>query len=189
MKADIKIWILTGDKQETAINIGEFQLSSRSCVSRSLPVSPYAVCILFPASADVTHATFPHLPFLQFLRLSSLTLWCGSYDLPKQRSVVSLGFKQLAGQEQSQTERALWPPSSSALNQAFVLSSCRARLCGSDTGVLLQISLTATPISTSTVWGGEKKKQRKCVNNQLVCDSWYKVTFVKTKRKKKIDFK
>lgn len=25
MKADIKIWILTGDKQETAINIGEQQ--------------------------------------------------------------------------------------------------------------------------------------------------------------------
>lgn len=25
MKADIKIWILTGDKQETAINIGENQ--------------------------------------------------------------------------------------------------------------------------------------------------------------------
>ena len=25
MKADIKIWILTGDKQETAINIGKLQ--------------------------------------------------------------------------------------------------------------------------------------------------------------------
>lgn len=25
MKADIKIWILTGDKQETAINIGEWE--------------------------------------------------------------------------------------------------------------------------------------------------------------------
>lgn len=24
MKADIKIWVLTGDKQETAINIGEY---------------------------------------------------------------------------------------------------------------------------------------------------------------------
>lgn len=26
MRADIKIWVLTGDKQETAINIGEIQL-------------------------------------------------------------------------------------------------------------------------------------------------------------------
>lgn len=26
MKADIKIWILTGDKQETAINIGELNV-------------------------------------------------------------------------------------------------------------------------------------------------------------------
>lgn len=26
MRADIKIWVLTGDKQETAINIGEIHL-------------------------------------------------------------------------------------------------------------------------------------------------------------------
>lgn len=27
MKADIKIWILTGDKQETAINIGKIMIN------------------------------------------------------------------------------------------------------------------------------------------------------------------
>ena len=30
-KADIKIWVLTGDKQETAINIGNYLNSSFSC--------------------------------------------------------------------------------------------------------------------------------------------------------------
>lgn len=30
MKADIKIWVLTGDKQETAINIGEKTLQLHS---------------------------------------------------------------------------------------------------------------------------------------------------------------
>lgn len=28
MRADIKIWVLTGDKQETAINIGERRLNN-----------------------------------------------------------------------------------------------------------------------------------------------------------------
>lgn len=28
MRADIKIWVLTGDKQETAINIGEICLNN-----------------------------------------------------------------------------------------------------------------------------------------------------------------
>lgn len=28
MRADIKIWVLTGDKQETAINIGEGRLNN-----------------------------------------------------------------------------------------------------------------------------------------------------------------
>lgn len=31
MKADIKIWILTGDKQETAINIGNSPNSNLNC--------------------------------------------------------------------------------------------------------------------------------------------------------------
>lgn len=34
MRADIKIWVLTGDKQETAINIGERKASKSNTIDK-----------------------------------------------------------------------------------------------------------------------------------------------------------
>lgn len=62
MKADIKIWILTGDKQETAINIGENQEFSvlltwrlESASSNLSAVSLRTLPLCFPSEAWYEH--------------------------------------------------------------------------------------------------------------------------------------
>ena len=68
IKADIKVWLLTGDKQETAINIG---------YSSQLIVHGTSLIVLNDSSLDVRTLTYIASAPYSILMMKALSIFCG----------------------------------------------------------------------------------------------------------------